>query len=116
MAEESKQAEDNQSQLALTTFKGEDILKTKTAEELQALKEEIMAKADAWTHYTDLKDEDRAENASSWGGFSLQSAEHTALLRSAGTEIITVSRDVCEDRWMAYRACPLCFRKLAKRC
>ena len=72
MAEENKQAEEREVALTQTTFKGEDLLKSKTAEELQALKEEVMAKAEAWSHYTEIKDEVRADDASFYGGFELR--------------------------------------------
>mmetsp|Transcript_186 Transcript_186/g.330 ORF Transcript_186/g.330 Transcript_186/m.330 type:complete len:134 (+) Transcript_186:160-561(+) len=49
-----------------------------------------MEKAEAFSHYTDRKDEFRTAKASSSGGFELRDSAQTALLRSAGTEIISM--------------------------
>ena len=70
MAEESKQEE--APEITTTTYLGENLLLTKTEEELEARKQEIMEKADSYSHYTDMTDEFRTETAAGSGGFELR--------------------------------------------
>lgn len=70
MAEESKQEE--APEITTTTYLGENLLLTKTEEELEARKQEIMEKADSFSHYTDMTDEFRTETAAGSGGFELR--------------------------------------------
>ena len=70
MAEESKQEE--APEITTTTYLGENLLLTKTEEELEARKQEIMEKADSYSHYTDMTDKFRTETAAGSGGFELR--------------------------------------------
>ena len=70
MAEESKQEE--APEITNTTYLGENLLLTKTEEELEARRQEILEKADAYSPYTDMTDEFRTDTAAGSGGFELR--------------------------------------------
>ena len=60
-------------------------------EQKEQRKREIFELAAAYTYFTQYTDEYRHELASSYGGFELTDQAQTDLLRSALTEIVTVS-------------------------
>lgn len=77
-----------------TTWDKEDYLNQWSEEKLVARKEELIELARAWTKYTDKTDAFRNEEggaSGSYGGFELRDAAQTSKLRSAVTEILSVS-------------------------
>ena len=60
-------------------------------EKKEQRKREIFELAAAYTYFTQYSDEYRHELASSYGGFELSDQAQLDLIRSAFTEIITVS-------------------------
>ena len=84
-------AEEQKGELVASTYEGVDQLLTKSQEEIEAIKEEIHAKAVTLAPFTQRTDEFRDPKASGSGGFELRDAAQTSLLRSAATEIISVS-------------------------
>ena len=70
MVEEEKKAE-----LVATTFEGENLLLVWSDEEREARQQELLDKAAAYSHHTDMSGDFRAETAGYHGGFELRDAD-----------------------------------------
>ena len=83
--------EEEKKEIVATTYQGENLLLTWSDEEREARKQELLEKAAAFTPFTDVSGDHRADTAGYSGGFELRDNAQTALLRSAVGEIISVS-------------------------
>ena len=87
----SKQEDVKDDNIVETTFIGENKWKNWSDEQKEQRKREIFALAEAFTYFTQHTDEFRHELSSNSGGFELRDQAQQDLLRSALTEILTVS-------------------------